>query len=290
MDWIKFTEIQGRLELNFSAGQYTGRSPIDAAVSAVDRIVAKYPGPYTLFASGGIDSQSMIYSWMKSGHNFDIVSVRYENNFNAHDLEILQVFAYEHNINVKYLDFEVLPFLDRLQDYAVPYQCTSPQICTHMAISELVPTGTVIFSGNPIINSTVSLNRTILGLHRYAEKSRPGSMIPFFFMHDPELAVSFIRPLEKISVDSAKSSQNQLSSYYIKYLLYKMTGFDIIPQSQKLTGFEKIKEHFDSQRHLVSNRERIEFATRPSKRVFDQVYRYRWEKIIKYHDALKVIF
>ena len=94
MYWIKKLPTLGAQRfVSYENIVITDRNPIDVAVDTVKDIAKRYPAPYTVFASGGVDSQACIYSWLQSGVDFEVVFVNYENNFNTHDfveLELMQ--------------------------------------------------------------------------------------------------------------------------------------------------------------------------------------------------------
>jgi hypothetical protein len=60
MYWIPEINDSKIKALSFKNAIFSKRAPIDIAVDAVKRITERYPPPYTLFASGGVDSQSCI--------------------------------------------------------------------------------------------------------------------------------------------------------------------------------------------------------------------------------------
>lgn len=242
------------------------------SIIAVRDIVAKYPGPYTLMLSGGVDSQAMLWAWHLSGIPFEAVSFRFENDFNIHDVETIERFIectqIPIKIQVKYLD--VIDFLENsLPEYSDKYECSSPQICTHMRMCEEITEGTIVFSGNfamtPSRNGPM-LSYAILGIQRYAQRTGK-SIIPFFFLHTKELAYSFIK-FDDVGLTD---------SYEMKVNMYRAAGFPVMKQKEKYTGFEKIKDYYDSQKDRVSIKTRLKFAGKPSTRNFDLLFRYPYE-------------
>jgi hypothetical protein len=294
LDWVKMgwgAEMSPEfnpdlpLTLDFSNCKENDLLPYQAALNSVHRIAEQYPQPYTLMVSGGVDSQAMIYAWLHSGIPFTVVSVRYLDRegqaFNQDDLAQLDEYAERHEFDVKYLDFNLLDFVENeLEDYVIKHQCTSPQICTHMKMSEMVPEGTVLFSGNNFYN-TPMLNYTIMGLHRYAVNTgRP--LIPFFLIHDPELVGAWQKYNCSLNMDHINDN------YHQKCFMYRMGGFDIIPQDQKQTGFERVKDYYDMFPDLITKRDRLEFSHFPSKRIFDVRYRYYFTRKVKYKESIVV--
>jgi hypothetical protein len=291
MDWIKFgwgdkfqQEFDKSLHyyVDASARIISNKSLIEIANRVISDITKKYPPPYYLMVSGGLDSQAMLWCWLNSNVPFQAISFRYTGatNFktylNDHDLVELDKFCNANDINVEYHNFDIISFLENdLEKYAVKYQCTSPQICTHMRLSELVPNGTVIFSGNFLRD--FHYDYTILGLKRYANKSLR-NIIPFFFLHDSELA--------NITLQLRSTKQN----YDSKIEFYEGLAVPVIPQPNKQTGFEIIKDYYDTRNDLIiSPKERIRYSSKPSKRKFDILFRYRYHDLIPYQDRLVII-
>jgi hypothetical protein len=231
------------------------------------------PAPYTLFVSGGVDSQAMMYAWLISGVPFKVVNVSYK-GLNDHDYIETLHFAGRHGIVIDRLVFDVLDFLEtRLDEYAMPYQCSSPQICTHMAFTELVTEGTKILSGNLPIPDQPSMNNTIFGLQRYATMTN-ANMVPFFLMSDEESA--------SIAANVAMSLPvGEMGHYEFKCLVYRELGIPIIPQDTKLTGFEKLKELYEKHHDRVTAAMRLRHSGLVSHGVFDQLFRNKYMIILK---------
>lgn len=276
-DWIKYgwgddlhnTWQRGdSLVIDFTNGNepFEKLSPLDAAIDAVNKIVATHPAPYTLMCSGGVDSQAMMWAWLKSGHPFNVVSIKYVSNgtwFNDHDLDTLVQFTEKNNIPVTYYEFDIIDFLENgeLQKISVANDCQSPQICTYIKMSELVTKGTILFSGNYIDTNMAFLNYTILGLHRYAKSlsTTDRRLIPFFFMYTPELAYSFT---------------NMMPSWIASKDAYQVNDFHIVSPEIKFSGFEKVKDYYDKYRNRISLQLKKRSMHRASKRVFDLLFRY----------------
>jgi len=271
--------------VNLSQMIHSDKSLLEVSTECIKKITEEYPEPYYLFASGGVDSQSMIWCWMNSGKPFTVISFKYVHDnvvYNEHDLEQLEQFSLKYNIPVQYKQFNPIEFFENdLYSYATKYQCTSPQICTHMRISEETKDGTVIFSGNFSAHS--NYDYTIFGIKRYADISgRP--LIPFFFLHDAELAGVINR------INSQEAYSETANSYLRKISNLRKAKIPVIPQADKYTGFEKIKEYYDKQKERVTPQERIKFSSMPSKRVFDILFRYRLTDTIKYKDKILYIW
>ena len=272
MNWIKSYQEHDELVLDFTVSFLSKLSPLDAGIHAVNYIVENYPPPYTLMSSGGVDSQAMIWAWHKSGKEFTVLSARYNQNLNFHDLKTLEEFSLLHQIPVNFLDFDLLEFLEKEHDnWANMYVCSSPQICTYIKLASLVKSGTKIFSGNYITYNNVDLNYAILGIKRYAEITNT-PIVPFFFLSTPELAYSF----RDVFLDEAQEG------YKNKVQCYQKNGYPVIAQDSKYTGFEKVKDYYDQNfKHLLTVKHKLMVSSNPSRRVFDLLLRHPYERKFK---------
>jgi len=261
----------------------TNKSLLDISKRVIFTITESYPSPYNLFVSGGVDSQTMLWCWLNSGKSFNVYCARLVdskgNIYNEHDYATLKLFAQRYDIKINYLDFDIFDFLEnRLKHYAEEYMCTSPQITAHMAISDSINDGTNLFSGNFQPGGLYTC--TVWGLYRYSLVRN--NFIPFFLMHDAELAGALVQ------YDTDKSFYTKYN-YTRKTKLLNLAGVPIIPQEEKYTGFEKIKDYCDIN-YTVSFNDRIQHAIEPSKRNFDILFRYKLKNIIRYRDNVVYYF
>jgi hypothetical protein len=195
--------------------------------------------------------------------------------YNQHDRKEVVEFCQQNKIPLRVIDFDVIDFLEnRMEEYAMKYSCASPQLCTHMAFSELIPTGTKVFSGN-LAARTLALDNTIFGLQRYAELSG-NSVIPFFLMQSEEVSKAAIAFTDTLVI-------NTKGSYAFKCQQYTAMGFPILHQDQKFTGFELLKLHYDRFTNRVTARMKLQFSSAASKRVFDQLFRNKYLAKLKNH-------
>lgn len=243
-------------------------SPLDAAQYTIEQIVATCPPPYYVFASGGEDSQATAYAWLKSGVPFHIVHARYVSNgvwFNVNDGRPLAEFGKKHNVEIKYLNLDLIDFLENHhEEFAKKFGCISPHYGVHAHFAELTGEGTMIYSGG-LTTSTLQLelNYSLLSLQRYAEYVSElkinRHIIPFFLTHTPEICLAFGN-----SVPSSEPGRKR----------YADNGFDIIQPEKKLTGFEEVKEYYDSHSARVNLETKIRYMSMPSRRNFDLLFRY----------------
>lgn len=267
-----------KLDLTHNFEKEFGSSK-ECVIDAVEQIVKKYPGPYSLLVSGGVDSQAMIYAWHLSNIPFNIIHYSY-NGMNQHDTEYLINYCTKHNFNYEIRNFDALKFISssELFEYGHLYDCSSPHMITYMKLCEHHDE-TVIMSGNFYYHNHIGVNYTILGLDRFREKSKP-NFIPYFFCSNPN--ISFLGNY----VD--QSLFFKMEYYDYKCHVYNTFGSEVIPQPDSYTGFEKIKEHFDSE--PVTLQDRYKYINYPSRRPFDVFFRYRLlSSIGKYSDVTRIV-
>lgn len=278
MFWAKVTA--NLIDFTVPGFKETVKSPLAAAIEAVNDIVEKYPAPYTLLVSGGIDSQAMLYAWKMSTHPFNAVTFRYNQNYNWHDIKTLIEFCQKENIDHQIIDFDYFGFLENEYDtIARQYQCSSPQIAMHIKMATLL-TGTRIFSGNFLLTTAASLSCAILGTYRFSITDQGKNTIPYFFLHTPELAYS----LNYIRYSTAYdySSLPDELGYFHRVNEYHAIGFPVIAQEKKFTGFEKFKEHYDSHTYVLEDHNnRLKYHGKESHRPFDWLFRYPYEHMFR---------
>jgi hypothetical protein len=257
------------------------KKPIDIAIETVKDIALTMTPPFTLFLSGGIDSQAMLYAWHRSKIPYKALCYEYIDNertvYNYHDIKHLKPFAEKYKIPITYCEQNLVDFLEnKLDDYAEKYQCSSPQICNYMNMIDQVPEGTVLLSGNFIMKNIVPLNYTLLGLERYRIGSQR-SVIPFFFLTTTRLAYSFNSIAERFV--------NESDSYRLRYLTYRAAGFPVVPQEKKYSGFEGIKQRYEN---TLPKKLRLKYSKKLNTIDFDIRFRYPYEDKFGYNDELLI--
>jgi hypothetical protein len=276
------------IDFTVSTFNETINNPLTAAIAAVNDIVKNYPPPYNLLASGGIDSQAMIYAWKKSNYPFKVYTFRYNETYNWHDIKTLPEFCESEDIDYTIIDFDYFKFLEEEYDQlAKKYKCSSPQISMHIKMASYFNEGTCIYSGNMLNLKRSNLTYAMLGLYRFSKTPEGKNVVPYFFLHLPELAYSLNQYGMKLygtDIDDASlASENteiRQVGYYHKVDLYRHAGFPVIPQQKKFTGFEKYKEHYDTHADACQDvKTRLKWSAKPSARPFDWLFRYPYEEL-----------
>lgn len=272
-DWVK---IEGTV-IDFTVPSFKDavNDPFLAAIEAVNDIVRNYPPPYNLLASGGIDSQAMIYAWKKSSHPFNVYTFSYNETYNYHDIETLVEFCEREKVSYNIIDIDYFKFLEEEYDIiANKYRCSSPQISMHIKMASFFNEGTCVYSGNFLNSNGAHLTDAILGIYRFSKTPEGKNVVPYFFLNTPELAYSF----RNFRRNHTFSRPTENSTYIDKVNTYQECGFPVIPQKEKFTGFEKYKEYYDSHDYVLKDpKTRLKWQTKPSRRPFDWLFRYPYE-------------
>lgn len=277
----RLNEFVGDFRIGKSLTRSIFDNPLKHATDAVITITANFPGPYSLMGSGGIDSQAMIYAWERSGVPYTIYHYTYD-DLNDKDTQAIRKFVEKLGIESKiiYQNFKVLDFLEstQLTDLAKEIDCVSPQILTHCSLIAKTP-GTVVLSGNFLNGYNAYINYSIHGLQRYTERVK-NNVVPFFFLQTPELAYSFYNIGKNIIVGADKPDY-MTPDYYLRWKTYQGAHFKVYPQTNKKTGFEKIKDLYDSAK--VEGKLKLKYGNMPSQRPFDYLFRYRLFETVGYY-------
>jgi hypothetical protein len=265
IDWINIKNIDNDYFLNIPAfkKKQSSTSLLENAYETINQIFNDYNPPFTLFVSGGVDSQAMLYLWKLSGKPFNAVGVKYNNDLNQHDLKTLYEFCTINQIDFQHYNFDIIDFLENEYfEYVEKYRCGSPHICSYMKFSTFINEGTAVYSGNflsPFHPNFFSKN--VFGLYKYA-KIENKSLVPFFLCETQNLAYSLEEP------------------YNSKEENYLYNGLPIIRQEKNYTGFEKIKEYYDIRnKYQMTVKDRFNrLRTQTSMRQFDIIFRNKFEK------------
>jgi hypothetical protein len=201
--------------------------------------------------SGGIDSQAVVSIWKEQNFPFTAVTFDFGNNFNQKELFDALSFADFLKIPIKVIKLDVMRFLLRdLDKFSQRYQIASPQFCIHAYFLETIQslgyTGAV-FGGNgfTVVDDVIKFQLTraqLLDLENYSQISG-FPVIPSFLSFDRDLCLDLL-----LSTDSINSNDNTIhkARYQSKIKCYRSLDLKIIPQSNKKTGFEELKEYYNS--------------------------------------------
>jgi len=219
---------------------------INAAQSAAS-LLGNRP---VLCFSGGIDSQAMIQCWKEANLNFDVATLVFNDGLNTHDVDHARLYCQKYNLSLIELDLNIPTFLVRESaEVADLYQCSSPHFITHYKmfdmLIELGYTG-ICCGGQAFAKGKDEWGPAPSAAQaNYIEfaRKREFPVMGNFLGHTPELcwAVAILTPehCRKWSIAPNESSKEiHRDRYETKIEGYRRSGFDIIPQAEKYTGFE----------------------------------------------------
>lgn len=241
--WRLSEDAQARiLNANYTPSMLIAKQRL--AVLAMRREMGDNP---FVALSGGIDSQAACLLLKKSSVPFTAAIMEFNDNLNEHDVSNALDFCGAHNIPHVIIKFDILGFLARsLNAYVEKYDCPSPQLLTHCRLFEILieehNPSSIICGGNPpsiregewefISNRSHSVWMTFAKLNKYP-------LIGNFLGYSLDIALPFMMLQPDMPSDLSQR-------YAAKVAGLQRGGLQIMPQKQKFTGFEKVKQHFAS--------------------------------------------
>jgi hypothetical protein len=254
--WTPNPDVVDLMSLNVSPQAFK-QYRIDAA----ERLAATMGNKPVLAISGGVDSQAMLQSFLEAGIEVSLACMTFKNNFNDHDVVFAEQVAAKHDLPLLKIELDVLRFLNKsLWDYAETYECGSPQFaCHNWFFEQLIEQGfTGIACGGHAWRTSASQQwfwANTSNRHNWLKFSRKnnfpchGNFLASTWQLNFSLAVcaglqfdDFVHNLgTKESADV--NSKKQTAIYPGKISAYTKFGFNLLPQADKFTGFEKVKAH-----------------------------------------------
>ena len=234
---------------------------IDAATRCAESL-----GPFpALCFSGGIDSQAMLNCWAEADLEAHVIIFAFKDGLNKQDCEHAKQYCRKFDIPYREIEFDIVSFLTRDNaNMTTKYGNISPHFNTHYRFVEILThmgyTG-VCFGGTAPDRNCGEYGVNISKIPYYwttcTEKfdiAVQGSFLSF----SPELAWAITLSTPDIKNLDYKNNSTALreytalkkveaEKYEAKLIGYRRVGFDLVPQPQKYTGFELVKEHFEKE-------------------------------------------
>lgn len=216
-----------------------------------------------LAVSGGIDSQAMLQSFVEAGIDFDIATMVFNYDYNSHDVEFARQTAERYGRKIVEIPLDVMRFLQlQLWDYAEKYQCNSPQFsCHHWFYEQLISLGYdcviagghtwIPWAGNTWIWGNTPARHAWWTFAQVNQFALRGNFLASTWQLNCAITLNY--PLHeqvddsrgKVTDDDETGRLIEAAQYQKKVLAFRNFGFDIIPQKNKFTGFEKVKAYFN---------------------------------------------
>lgn len=196
--------------------------------------------------SGGIDSQTVVDTFLYAGVTPEVVIFNFLDDHNIHDVSHAIKFCESRNITPRLIDLDVIRFLNnQLYDFATKYKISSPQFAVHLYLAgKLKDLGytCAIFGGNNLTqytdNSWYTPTKEETDWCKYSQAIN-FPIIGSFWLQDWRL--SLMATLFTPYVSTTDASHR----YQAKIFSYKTMGYDVIPQEQKYNGFETVKKYYE---------------------------------------------
>jgi hypothetical protein len=196
--------------------------------------------------SGGIDSQTVVDTFLYAGVTPEVVIFNFLDDHNIHDVSHAIKFCESRNITPRLIDLDVIRFLNnQLYDFATKYKISSPQFAVHLYMAgKLKDLGytSVIFGGNYLYQYSHGTWYTPTKEETdWVKFSREINfpIIGSFWLQDWRLSLmaTIHRPLS-IAYDNSHNYQAKIQGY-------NSMGYNVMPQEQKYNGFETIKKYYE---------------------------------------------
>ena len=265
--WLTFTDILDPfaecitytvdLDVDFFASlKLDSESTSWYRISAAKAAAAQLSDNPVLCLSGGIDSQAMIQCWQEAGLKFDVAIMEFENNLNQHDVSVALEYCHKNSIEPIILKLNVIQFLTRdCIEIGTKYKCTSPHFITHYKMFDMLRN--LGYTGICCGGTAFARNHSEWGpvpsaaQSNYIEYSNQNQfpVIGNFLGYDPALcwSIALLTPEHDVEWNTRYPrimDDTNAVRYAGKVAGYSNHGFDIIPQDNKYTGFELIKDYF----------------------------------------------
>jgi hypothetical protein len=268
LDIIPYTKDEANLTTNltvdfFRSLKFDSDTLKTYRKNAVNRLLPMLGDKPALCFSGGIDSQATWQCFNDAGVDIDVYVLVFKDDLNVQDVSSAIKFAEYKKIKINFIEIDILNFLSRENtDYSQKYKSLSPHFNTHYKLCDILRskgyTGFVHGGGTPILTAHIeawasNFSRNFLNYITYSEVTGilcQGNFLGF----DPYLtwAITLLTPTftnENYNKNAVYKKEHDLFEYqrYLdKIKGYRASGFDIIPQERKYTGFELVKQKLES--------------------------------------------
>ena len=270
-DWLDCTNIfntEGPIDLHvnlsndfFKTLRFDKDSLTQYRIDAAVRCAETLGDNPALCLSGGIDSQAMVQAWTEAGLKFKVFTLVFNDNLNIQDVSHARRYCNVNNIELIEIPFNIIQFLTRENyDIGIKYKSPSPHFNTHYKMFDMLRSegysgvcagGIIPFKNGDVWGTGLEYNT--MNFIQYADISgypAQGSFLSF----SPELAwaIALQTPNSvtyKPDFNTDKSlkfiEDGNLLRYLDKITGFSKTGFNVIPQEQKYTGFELVRDYFE---------------------------------------------
>lgn len=201
--------------------------------------------------SGGLDSEVVVRAFIDSGRKFKIVSNKFKDDLNQHEIEYIENFERDKRLTIEYIDLDVKQWLYSQEaiDLADVSRCPYSEMLPTMKLIQEVwfeKNGLPVLGNGDFyaVNNGMGWEYVeleyIVAWMRYCNERKIISAVNFFQL-TPEITLSMaLDPLIQNTIFTNKHSNLRST----KYLVYKKNWIDISLR-EKFNGAEKIQSICD---------------------------------------------
>ena len=216
-----------------------------------------------LFFSGGVDSELMLRAFQNLKANFNVIIVRYENDYNLYDVSYAVTICSLLNISYKIIDFNLKKFYENecitVSELAQIDRPRALPYCKFLELSDNLP----ILAGSDLYTFRTNDNYSVKGTwqsfcsewdtgwSRYAHAINRQA-IPEWLKWTPGLVVSYMNLgwYKKLINDEYYGKLGVNSTKIIGY----REAFPNLLERKKQTGFEKIDTLIDEVENFIQKK------------------------------------
>lgn len=211
-----------------------------------------------LCISGGVDSQAMLQCWIEAKLDFDVYILKFLNDLNIQDVAHARLISKKFKIKLHEIPIDIINFLNRENfDYGEKYKSASPHFNVHYKLFDILRNlnytglacgGQTVLCNNDIWGSNFTRNPfNFINYSQITTFPVQGSFLSFY----PELSWAISLLTKKSNSDLSTNigyhvDDLEKERYGNKINGYIRSGFAIIPQPRKFTGFELVKKYYES--------------------------------------------
>jgi hypothetical protein len=204
--------------------------------------------------SGGQDSEVVVKAFLEAGVPFELLTYRFSNDENMHEMCYVDVFCKRHGLTPTYYDFDIRPWIQSKEaaEFFEASKTVHAGMLPHMKVMKHI----VDSGGYPILgNGEVLLKRHgtkwnyieyeyDLAWYRFAEAYSLPSCAGFFQENPEIMLAALLDPITiKLGVGMNKTAMLLDTSTEVKYDMYKSHWSDIV-RRPKYRGGELIYPFF----------------------------------------------
>lgn len=206
--------------------------------------------------SGGLDSEVVVEAFIEAGVDFEILTFRFKNNLNSHELRFVHAFCQRHKLKPKYLDIDIheWAYSEECKNLFNESQAASMNLLPHMKLMNHI---WFELRGLPVLGNGDLYLENISGSWKYVELEYMLSWFRHavnngilggigFFQHTPEVVLSMLHEpkIKRLGRDlDAYATKAYKTSRFVKYGIYRQ-HWPALLMRPKFGGQEMVEDLF----------------------------------------------